>query len=300
MLPVRRSDCCPTLIVDCNNRLWTGTAIVAGSKNRTAITAGIFRVVNCIKDALFPNRCIACRRLFHHAAGSLAGGPTTGTHLMAAPKTIGPHFCPDCRERWTPVASPFCLRCGMMFQSREGDDHMCGQCLERPGAFSKARAVGIYDQSLKIAVHTLKYKGQVGLSKPLGDILLHAYRRFWAVDDIDIVAPVPLHRRRFRARGFNQAYVLIRHWALPNGTEIVRDLIVRSRPTAPQTGLDRKQRQRNIKNAFSIRHPGLTKGKRILLVDDVLTTGATVDACARTLIKDGARQVDVLTLARAM
>jgi ComF family protein len=166
--------------------------------------------------------------------------------------------------------------------------------------FTRARAAGIYDQTLRNAIHALKFKGRVRLAVPLGALLFDTFQHYWATGDIDVVAPVPLHRLRFRRRGFNQAYLLVRHWVLPGETAVIRDLLVRHRSTAPQTGLDRHQRRMNIKNAFSAGHPGQSAGKRVLLVDDVLTTGATVDACAGVLIKDGAKRVDVLTLARAL
>ena len=163
-----------------------------------------------------------------------------------------------------------------------------------------ARAVGVYDQSLRTAIQALKFKAGVQLAKPLGCMLYQTFRRYWSPGEIDLIAPIPLHRRRFRQRGFNQAYLLIANWPMRGETEIVRDLLVRQRATPPQTGLDRRQRRINIKNAFAVRRSGQSAGKRVLLVDDVLTTGATAEACARVLLKDGARQVDVLTLARAL
>ncbi|BBO86662.1 amidophosphoribosyltransferase [Desulfosarcina ovata subsp. sediminis] len=250
-------------------------------------------------DAFFPFCCRRCGHLF------LRGGsqrPATD-RAVADPdlsQALADQFCPVCRQRWTAVSSPFCSRCGLVFKSREGDNHLCGRCLERPGAFARARALGIYDETLRSAIHALKFRGIVALAAPLGDLLLDVFRRHWEPGEIDLVAPVPLYRRRFRQRGFNQAYLLIRHWNLPTGGTIVRDLLVRRRATAPQTGMDRRQRRRNIKNAFGVRQPGQAAGKRVLLVDDVLTTGATADACARTLLQDGAERVDLLTLARAL
>jgi len=267
---------------------------------RAAVSAGVKKMIACIRDAVVPQRCVGCGDFFHHDAGTLQPSSAPEVGSPASQMGLGPDFCPQCRVRWRPVASPFCTRCGVMFTSREGENHLCGRCLQRPGVYAMARAAGIYDQSLKTAVHRLKFKGQVNLSKPLGALLLRTFKRYWDGREIDMVVPVPLHRRRFRQRGFNQAYLLIRRWSPADGAKIVRDLLVRSRPTPPQTGLDRKQRQRNINNAFTTKYPEKIRGKRILLVDDVLTTGATVDSCARTLLNDGARQVDVLTLARAM
>lgn len=243
-----------------------------------------------LADAIFPARCLECSRLFHRLGTDAEEG-----HGVP----LADHFCPSCRSQWTAVDSPLCTRCGLVFTSREGPDHWCGRCLNRPGAFTRARAVGIYAESLRTAIHALKFKGRTTLAGPLGRLLLAAYRQYWSAGEIDIIAPVPLHRKRFRQRGFNQAYLLIRSWGLSGETVVVRDLLVRNRATAPQTGLDRRQRRINIKNAFAVNRSGESTGKRVLLVDDVLTTGETVEACAAVLLKDGARRVDVLTLARA-
>ncbi len=198
------------------------------------------------------------------------------------------------------MASPLCSCCGLVFTSRQGPDHLCGRCLEKPFGFGRARAVGLYDQTLRAAIVQLKFKGTAVLAQPLGELLYDAFRRYWPPGGIDMVAPVPLHGRRLRQRGFNQAYLLVRRWRLPRDTELVRDLLVRTRDTAPQSGMSRRQRRRNIKNAFAVNRSGRSSGRRVLLVDDVLTTGATADACARALIGDGAAGVDVLTLARAL
>ena len=246
-----------------------------------------------LTEALFPGKCLGCGHLFQRG---MAASRDAADFSVA----LAPYFCPLCRRQWTAVTSPLCRRCGMVFKSREGEDHLCGRCLDRPGAFAKARAAGIYDQSLRIAIQAFKFKSMVSLAAPLGRQLYGTFRQHWATGDIDLIAPVPLHQKRFRHRGFNQAYLLIAGWGLADDTVIVRDLLVRHRATTPQTGLDRRQRRINIKNAFAVRHPGQSTGRRVLLVDDVLTTGATADACARALLRDGAIRVDVLTLARVL
>ena len=259
------------------------------------------RLLHGLGAVLFPAKCLGCDRRFHHEAGTpeTANGPVKA-HARGFPPAMALHFCPQCRVQWTVVASPLCSRCGVVFKSREGEDHLCGRCLDQPGAFSRARAAGIYDHTLRIAIHALKFKGKVNLVDPLGKLLFNTFQCHWTAGDIDVVAPVPLHWHRFRQRGFNQAYLLVRGWTLPGETVVNRDLLVRTRATAPQTGLDRRQRRINLNNAFSVKRSGQSAGKRVLLVDDVLTTGATADACAGALIRDGAERVDVLTLARAL
>jgi ComF family protein len=195
-----------------------------------------------------------------------------------------------------------------MFQSREGDDHHCGECLEKPKRFRKARAFGVYDQALMESIHRFKYKGKVQLARPLGTLLLAAMLIYWDDDPPDLLVPVPLHARRFRERGFNQAFLLIRDLprmvaALPvqlSNIRTAREVLLRNRWTDPQIGLGRSTRLQNIKNAFSVSDETRVFQKKILLVDDVYTTGATVDECAGALLKAGAEWVDVLTLARTM
>ena len=261
----------------------------------------IGKLLRGMSNALFSGKCLSCGRLFNPGTAAprrfeaALNGPAAVFHTEMAN-----HFCGRCRIQWTAVIPPLCWRCGLVFKSRVGRNHLCGHCLDRPGAFNRARAFGVYDQSLKIAIHALKFKGRAHLAGPLGNLLYHTYRQHWQPAEIDMVAPVPLHWRRFRQRGFNQAYLLVRRWRLPDQTVIVRDLLTRIRATAPQTGLDRRQRRMNIKNAFVMSRAGESAGKRVLLVDDVLTTGATAESCAEALMDDGAEQVDVLTLARAL
>lgn len=150
------------------------------------------------------------------------------------------------------------------------------------------------------AIHLLKYGKKSPLSRPLSNLARETFFRLWGVGGIDLIVPVPLHVKRLRERGFNQALILIRKWAKQE--QIIFDglTLYRNRWTEPQTTLSRIERWKNIKGAFSLRHPGRIKGRKILLVDDVYTTGATVNECARVLMKAGAKFVDVLTLARAV
>jgi len=192
----------------------------------------------------------------------------------------------------------------------QGADHLCGSCIEQHRPFGKARALCVYEGAGLALIHALKYRGKVQLARPLGSLLYAAFARYWDNGEIQTVIPVPLHRKRLRARGFNQAYLLVRDWAggsLPVLTHdpappltVDRESLVREQMTDPQTGSGRQQRLDNVRHAFAVRDGYNIRGKRILLIDDVQTTGATADACARVLLEGGAENVDVLTVARAM
>jgi ComF family protein len=166
----------------------------------------------------------------------------------------------------------------------------------------------IYEQVLTGIIHRFKYKGKIQLAGPLAELLLTAFSLFWGDDSIDLILPVPLHLKKIRKRGFNQAYLLVRSWKYLAGQQrfrrsnvsIERNLLVRTAATAPQSALGRAKRAVNVKNAFELDGRDKIKDQRILLVDDVYTTGSTVNECARLLLNCGARHVDVLTLARAV
>jgi len=244
--------------------------------------------------AVLPPKCLVCSAYTcrQPEAGELASDTLSGLTAL--------YFCDACRKGLAPIVSPFCSRCGLPFVSREGENHLCSECLIQKKYFQKARAFGVYDGSLMEAIHLLKYGKRASLSRPLSAIARETFFQYWSVNAIDLLVPVPLHIKRLRERGFNQAHLLIRRWAKQERIQFDAITLCRTRWTEPQTILSRTERQKNIKGAFSLRHPEKIKGKRILLVDDVYTTGATVNECARVLMKAGAEFVDILTLARAV
>jgi ComF family protein len=192
-----------------------------------------------------------------------------------------------------------------MFKSRDGEDHICGKCIKNPLKFQKARAYGLYDRSLKTSVHSLKYHRKTYLAEPLGMLLFSTFLRNWNPENIHIIIPIPLHKERLRNRGFNQAFQLIRKWPhWLNRSEfdhlhitIDQDILFRKRKTKAQVGMGRKERIANIKGVFEVRDQSKIVGKNLLLIDDVLTTGATANECVKMLVENGADNVDVLTLA---
>ncbi|OEU62559.1 MAG: hypothetical protein BA867_12385, partial [Desulfobacterales bacterium S5133MH16] len=295
----------------------------------------LIRIASAFKKALFPTRCLVCGSFFHSAQHKIcdlepgamdADRSNIAQEFIEKPvlisahgnyysdnipkvfeKLMAPFLCPTCTSGFLPVESPQCPRCGMVFKSRQGEDHVCGECLDSPKRFQIARSTGIYKYTLMAAIHCFKYKGKIQLARPLGTLLFAAFISFWDKMSIDLIVPVPLHVKKLRMRGFNPSFLLVKDWVriaefLHVGfQDIPVDLNVlsRTRWTEPQTGLGRKERLANIKNAFNISNDSKITGKRILLVDDVYTTGATVNECAKVLLKGGAGHVNVLTLARA-
>jgi ComF family protein len=196
----------------------------------------------------------------------------------------------------------------MMLATPPIDGALCGNCIVKPKKFRIARSAMVYNQQSMAIIHRFKYDGKIQLAAPLGGLLLNTYLRYWPAEAIDLILPVPLHIKKFRRRGFNQSYLMIdgckaiaaaKTWAVFH-ERLRTDVLIRNRATAPQTGLGRRQRLKNIKGVFSVRRPEVVKGRRALVVDDVYTTGATVNECAFMLLNAGAVQVDVLTLARAV
>jgi ComF family protein len=219
---------------------------------------------------------------------------------------MAPFLCPACIEEFVPVVSPFCEQCGTLFKSREGGNRICGQCLEHPRNpfLSKARSSGTYETVLMALIQKFKYNDKIQLARPFGRLLWKTFQENWNSGDVDMILPVPLHKKKARRRGFNQSWLMIANWHdLKTGdfskVQVTHDVLVRKRNTASQAGLSRSRREENIKDAFAVSDPGRVTSKRLVLVDDVFTTGATLNECARVLLKAGALQVDALTLARA-
>lgn len=220
---------------------------------------------------------------------------------------MAPWLCPECRPAFLPIESPKCPICGEMFKSRTGPDHICSECLTQKIYFDHIRSAGAYDGALMTAVHSLKYNQKTQLARPLGRLLFYALISYPEIGGPDIIVPVPLHAAKLKNRGFNQAALILAQWPeffrrygglIP---EIAPDgkILRRTKQTPTQTGLSRQARKENIRQAFSLAGKNRIQGKTLLLIDDVCTTGATVNECARTLKSGGAACVNVLTLARA-
>jgi ComF family protein len=230
-------------------------------------------------DLIFPRSC-------HHCDCALQG-------------ESNPCFCRNC---WSSIAfleDPRCPSCGKPFVSKAAllysPEHRCGDCRDRPPRFDRSVAVGSYEGVLAKAIQLFKYQGKTNLADPLGTLLISGLEK---LSRADCLIPVPLHPKRLREREYNQALLLCDSIGDRTGLEVIPDALERVLETPPQTGLPLKDRRRNVRGAFVVKRAQSVNDRLVLLIDDVLTTGATVNECARTLKRAGAKAVYVLTLAR--
>ena len=210
-----------------------------------------------------------------------------------------------------PWSGPVCARCGLPFASARALDSSvaeCGACRNDEPGFDGARNFGHYTGNLRRAVLRLKFAGDERLGKRLGELLASPWEQLPRVAELDLplIVPVPLHPVRRRERGFNQSDLLAAGLARALGrsagrraARVDRACLRRKRPTPPQTGLSVAARRQNLRGAFEVVEPSAVRGRCIVLVDDVMTTGTTLSACARALKRAGAAQVMGVTLARA-
>ncbi len=210
------------------------------------------------------------------------------------------YLCPGCRARLETVPEPVCERCGVPLEIPAGHPATCPDCREHSPAYRRARSALIFSGPGGSLVRAYKYSAGPYLSGACLRPLLAGGERWYDWEKYDRVVPVPLHPRKTRERGFDQAAVLAAGLSRKTGIPLDRKSLVRIRYTGTQTRLSRKSRRENIRGAFLVTGRDRVRGAEVLLIDDVHTTGATVGECAEALIGAGAAEVDVLTLARAV
>ncbi len=213
-----------------------------------------------------------------------------------------PRLCASCWAEISILHPPFCPKCGRPFGSEaalsDSPEHRCGDCRLREPHFDAARAVGAYKGALRETIHTYKYGNVSALGASLGGLLADRFGEHFGKDAIDLVTHVPLSPQRWRERGFDQAWLLARGLARRSGLRARAYVLDRIRWGGPQTELKEEARWRNVRGAFVLKAPSLVQSKRILVVDDVLTTGATASEYAKVLKGGGAEAVYVYALAR--
>lgn len=229
-------------------------------------------------QAVLPPTCLSCRK----PAGG-AGG-----------------LCPKCWQEAGFIERPYCERLGTPFAYESGGPLISPAAFADPPAFDRARAAMRFSDVARDLVHLLKYGDRLDLVQPFSRWMSRAGSEL--LRECDAIVPVPLHWTRLFQRRFNQSAALARALSQRTKIPVIDDALLRVRATPPQVGLARNERAKNVHGAFSV-EKGLrakVKGKRIVLIDDVLTTGATANACARVLRRAGATRIDVLTLARVV
>ncbi len=223
-----------------------------------------------------------------------------GCPACGVPLQRGDGLCPACFASLRPITAPLCPVLGIPFAAPLGEGSLSAEALADPPPFARARAAVVYGELSGALVGRLKYGDRPELAQLCARLMAVAGAEFW--EDAPVLVPVPLHRSRLRARRYNQSLLLAQALARETGLAVDPHLVRRHRPTRQQVGLSGTARARNVQGAFALHREAMArlKGRRVVVVDDVYTTGATVKAVARTLKRGGAERVDVLTFARVV
>jgi ComF family protein len=242
------------------------------------------KTLNALIDLIYPPRCQICQAFLQDKAARHSGRDLP--------------FCEACFKDFTEIKSPICSLCGRPLSAGIEQDRVCEDCLRKRPSYDIARAPYLYDGALMTAIHELKYSQRSHLADSLGS-LLASFAETW-IGELKgpLVMPVPLHPRRLRSRGFNQSLLLARCVASKTGAELDFLSLRRTRFTKPQTALSSEERKKNVRKAFEVVKPEAVRKRTILLVDDVATTGSTLNECAKALKRAGADGVLCLVLAR--
>ncbi len=246
------------------------------TRSKERIRHEIALVRKSFSDLIFPPFCPICEQeLIHHE------------HLV----------CEDCFENIHTIEAHFCRKCSAPIA--EGRK-TCKYCKGKMYHFVKARAFGIYAPPLSEMIHLLKYERKTHLSNRLGIFLANLYLADTQLSSSSTIVPVPLHPTRIRERGYNQSHLLAEKVAEISHRELLADVVIRKKATKSQTALKHSERVANLKNAFSVVYPEQLTGKSVTIIDDVFTSGTTINEMAKTLLDAGAGSVYGLVLARAL
>lgn len=242
-------------------------------------------ILSKLIDIIYPPRCTICQEFL------LKDTQREQDRLSS--------FCRACSADFRKITSPICTVCGTPFVSKVGGDHLCEDCVRKRPFYEATRAPYLYEGSLMTAIHQFKYGAKSFIADSLGPLLAQFAKTRFKESDNFLTIPVPLHPKRLQERGFNQSLLLARHVARQLHTELDYLSLRRVRDTVPQTGLGKEERRKNVRGAFHVKAPDVVKEKVVLLVDDVSTTGNTLNECARVLRKSGCNRIFCLVLAKA-
>ena len=266
---------------------------ISHNRFRPDFASALKNIPGLFAQLLYPLKCLNC-----------------GVYIdpgRVKPDTMESCFCEHCMAHgFDPIEPPFCTKCGRQFQKGFNENHVCGACLKKPLMLDRVRGALQYNGIIKLAIPLFKYHSKLSVSKVFEGLLFESFLRHYDDAGIDLIMPIPLHKKKIKKRGFNQAFLLIRNFVKQYQKafekkplwKIDANSLARIKKTQPQTGFDIHQRKANLKNAFKVVNPKAIDNKHILLVDDVFTTGATCNEAAKPLLKQGAKKVDALVRAR--
>ena len=253
----------------------------------------IKKSIKAFEQLIYPLKCLKC-----------------GAYIdpkLVEPYTMETCFCDICmKDGFYPIETPYCIKCGLKFHQNFSENHVCEICIKTPLQVEKVRAVAEYKGIIKDAIPLFKYSSKLAAAKVFELLLFQAFLKHYKKKSVDLIIPIPLYKTKLRERGFNQAFLMVRnfiklyeqHFEQNPLWEIDTSSLIRIKKTEPQTGFDIEQRKNNLKKAFKVVDKNSIKTKNIVLIDDVLTTGATCNEAALELLKNGAGRVDALVLAR--
>jgi len=238
-----------------------------------------FGLLKGFKDLIYPNHCLVCKNRLE----------TTGEQNLV---------CPGCWDKVEKNLPPFCASCGRHLDAKAIAKNTCASCGNEKFYFDRAFSPCAYTGTVKKLIHEFKYGGKDYLANPLGSIMNTFIRDYnLPIQHLDFIIPLPLHQSRQREREFNQAEILSRKVAEEFNKQLLTGALIRSKPTKTQTELTLEERRKNVAESFSVARPELIKDTNLLLIDDVLTTGATSNEAAKSLKQAGAKIVLLMTLA---
>ena len=243
-------------------------------------------VTEGLLNLIFPLNCRICKKPIRESKGY--------------------SICEDCFQTIELIAKPYCVKCNKPLSLSPDWEGLevelwCVDCKNKHFSFEFSRSVGKYSGVLKEAIHLFKYQGEKKLAKPLGNLLINYLKENPKFRElIDLIIPVPLHKDNLKERGFNQSVLLGEiignYFSIP----VKEGVLIKKRLTPSQVNLSKKEREKNMREAFLVQRPQEVKEKNILILDDIFTTGSTVEGCARELKKAKAKNVYILTLARSI
>lgn len=229
------------------------------------------KILSKISDWIYPPKCIICQNILS----------------LELPRW----FCEQCRQKLVYIEKPVCIKCG---RQAENENTTCPLCAHKTFSFHRNVSLFVYDGDIKDVIHRFKFGNHPEFGEGLAILMAEVFMREFD-SQIDCIVPIPMHRKKERSRGFNQAAILANGVSKAIGVPVCTGLS-RKKQTKPQGSLSAAEREENVKNAFEVKERMFFQNKKVLLIDDVFTTGSTVESCAKTLISAGAKEVSSLTL----